>query len=563
MGEIAEDDGEPPFICPFCNCASESRVRLRAEIRSSIQESQDRLEQRLNVWMARQEKLVEHLTSQWAKGASGQNYSVSTNPDAAENSPRPSFPPKSARRLSATIGSNSSFSLDDEDHMRKQCARAISEPKQISERAPSKRSGFADAPRAAIKSNHFEMIFTFAILSNSALIGIEVQYMASDVGADIPIAFYGLHFGYALLFLVELLLRMWASGRHFFNGKQWAWNAIDVFIVASSILEAGLDIIYLSGSSEFGSVANISNVRIVRLIRITRLIRTLRIPNMIRFVTALRTLVDSILITLRSLIWTMVLLLLIIYVFGIVFAQRVSDHRRDTDVSEDPRLVTFWGDLFVSMFTLFKTISGGVSWHECVEPLEEISAFMAVLFSVFVFFTYFAVLNVVTGIFCHSAIETSHRNPDLIVHTLMANKHAYIKNIHDLFHKIDTDESGEITITELEKILTSDVLQAYFAALDLDAADAWTLFKLIDRKRNHSICLHDFIEGCTRLKGNATGMDIATIMADSRWLTKKMSRFMRYVETQFDLLFSSLQTVQTTDHLLSELSDSMSPKLEL
>ena len=38
------------------------------------------------------------------------------------------------------------------------------------------------------------------------------------------------------------------------------------------------------------------------------------------------------------------------------------------------RLNTYWGNLPKSMFTLFKSICGGLSWHDGVHPMAEVSA---------------------------------------------------------------------------------------------------------------------------------------------------------------------------------------------
>eukprot|EP00413_Alexandrium_margalefii_P030028 CAMPEP_0204556198 /NCGR_PEP_ID=MMETSP0661-20131031/29422_1 /ASSEMBLY_ACC=CAM_ASM_000606 /TAXON_ID=109239 /ORGANISM="Alexandrium margalefi, Strain AMGDE01CS-322" /LENGTH=59 /DNA_ID=CAMNT_0051563305 /DNA_START=56 /DNA_END=231 /DNA_ORIENTATION=+ len=59
------------------------------------------------------------------------------------------------------------------------------------------------------------------------------------------------------------------------------------------------------------------------------------------------------------------------------------------------------------MFTLFQAITGGISWHEPVETLGQVSVMLVWLFTAYLSFTYFAVMNVVTGVFCNSAIESA------------------------------------------------------------------------------------------------------------------------------------------------------------
>eukprot|EP00959_Pyramimonas_sp_CCMP1952_P433202 9071532-Pyramimonas_sp.AAC.1 len=102
----------------------------------------------------------------------------------------------------------------------------------------------------------------------------------------------------------------------------------------------------------------------------------------------------------KSLMWAMVLILMIIYVFGLAFTGEALYFVEVTDdlgqVNEDT-LLGEWGSLDVSMYTLFQAISGGVSWREPATPLQGISILPTSLFTSYIAFVYFAVLNVVTG----------------------------------------------------------------------------------------------------------------------------------------------------------------------
>ena len=81
----------------------------------------------------------------------------------------------------------------------------------------------------------------------------------------------------------------------------------------------------------------------------------------------------------------------------------------------------FYGTLGLTMFTLFKSISGGINWHEMITPLEDVGFYCVGLFVMFICFTIFAVLNVVTGVFCNSAIENANRDPALTGSSKSAN----------------------------------------------------------------------------------------------------------------------------------------------
>ena len=61
-----------------------------------------------------------------------------------------------------------------------------------------------------------------------------------------------------------------------------------------------------------------SSIRVLRLLRVSRLLRIVKTLWIVRFVGALRTLVSSLLDTLKPLFWAMLLLLLIMYIAGVM-----------------------------------------------------------------------------------------------------------------------------------------------------------------------------------------------------------------------------------------------------
>jgi hypothetical protein len=314
--------------------------------------------------------------------------------------------------------------------------------------------------------------------------------------------------------------------------RTWAW--LDIVVVLGGVLELSSDIVWLTSSDGTQALQNSGVFRNVRLLRIVRITRAFRLQRIIRFISALKTLVYSIMVTLKSLMWAMILLLIIVYVFGLAFTMEAVDlieSSLDSGEELSPVVAHAWGTLDRSMFTLYKAISGGVSWGEPLDPLQATSIIPATLFSIYIAFTYFAVLNVVTGVFCSSALETTQRNPDLVAKTLVEKRKESTKLLRNLFGAIDDDDSGIITTDELEFIGNNDMVRAYFQTLDIDFRDAWALFKLIDTDKTGSVKLDDFLMGCEQLRGGATNVHIAEIACDVKKLGKRLKVIMERVES--------------------------------
>mmetsp|Transcript_30190 Transcript_30190/g.65988 ORF Transcript_30190/g.65988 Transcript_30190/m.65988 type:complete len:614 (-) Transcript_30190:83-1924(-) len=380
--------------------------------------------------------------------------------------------------------------------------------------------------RTIVRTNSFELFFAMAILLNSAMIGIEVDYSSKNPNTTATMFFYICQVLFTLVFTVEFLCRVIADGMtYYFCSKDWMWNWFDACILSACIFET----VVLTIETKSEEMSNMDNLSVIRMLRITRILRTFRATRAIRVVSALRTLVFSIIHTLKSLVWAMALLVMDMYLYGIVFTEAAADYIGRGGGKYEEAMDEFWGDLLTSIFTLFKSICGGLSWHEAVRPLGDAHALLVILFATYVAFTYFAVLNVVTGFFCHSAIETAERDPDMIAHRLMERRQDYAEKLRKLFRSVDEDGSGAITVEELEKLLTDRSLQANFEALGLDTQDAWTLFKLFDKDRTNSIEVEEFVEGCIRLRGSAKGIDIAKLTDDQ---LADLSMSTRILETQ-------------------------------
>eukprot|EP00913_Durusdinium_trenchii_P023613 g22185.t1 len=160
----------------------------------------------------------------------------------------------------------------------------------------------------------------------------------------------------------------------------------------------------------------------MRVMRVVRALRSIRVMRLLRFVSSLRTLVLSIISSLASLVWTAVLFMMIFYVFGAVLAQLTLDwcRAKSIELSQDPAALPqcphelrIFGGVSESMLTLFLTVSGGMDWRDALMPLRRVSPVAAVALVMYILLTVFAVVNVVTGVFVNTAIETAMNDKDL------------------------------------------------------------------------------------------------------------------------------------------------------
>eukprot|EP00415_Alexandrium_ostenfeldii_P000262 UN0262 len=184
-------------------------------------------------------------------------------------------------------------------------------------------------------------------------------------------------------------------------------------------------------------------------------------------------LVVSITDSLRSLAWTLFLLFGLTFVFAVILTQLVTDHK--VQYSEEGRedmeeLLYLFGSLDRSMLCLYETISEGMHWHEVVEPLmEQCGRWWALVFIIYMSFTLFALMNVVTGVFCESAIRTADED----------KRQVLMLQMQELFLQADDDGSGTISAEEFEAHLKDPHMLMYLTAIDVNPEEARLLFALL------------------------------------------------------------------------------------
>mmetsp|Transcript_92786 Transcript_92786/g.267904 ORF Transcript_92786/g.267904 Transcript_92786/m.267904 type:complete len:584 (-) Transcript_92786:59-1810(-) len=394
--------------------------------------------------------------------------------------------------------------------------------------------------RRFVSSSKFETFFGVAIVAHAVFLGVQTETATRPLSTSTVWALECVSIAFALLFAVELALKIQVHRLGFLVDREmWRWNLLDLVTVASSFFEI-IATMAIGPETQGSSIeSSIEPIRILRIARITRLLRVIRIVRIIRFVRALRTMVYQLLSTAKPLFWAGVLLFIIMYVFAIVFVQVTLVHK-STGGEMTQKLEEYWSNLSSCMYSLLLAVTNGISWVELAVPLSFMGPFPVVLFIAYIAMVQFAVLNILTGVFCQNAIDSAAQDQELIAQSMLANKQMYVQNMQQLFKAFDADDSGSVTISEFMAHLDDESVRLYFESLDLDTSDVGTLFRLLDTADHRELELEEFISGCLRLKGNAKGMDMAKLSYMQRALAKKLACFM-----------------ERTDHALSRIADTV------
>jgi len=388
----------------------------------------------------------------------------------------------------------------------------------------------------------FDAVTGLIIISNALFMGIKTQVLLSEAadGKNRDTSKLELvEYLFTFLFGVEWLMRLIAYQNLFFRTKERFWHLFDTLIIASGVTELVVEI------SNTEAVLTNGETMILRILRTIRLMRLLRVGRFVHSFRELRLLISGLMGSTRSLAWSILFLLLVMYTFGIFFEQGVVSYVRNKDRTDQTRkeLLAWFGSMDSTMVTMFSAISGGTDWLSIMTPLAEISRVYTVVFMIYIFATYHGILHVMMSIFVDSTMTASRNDRDLVIAEELSRKDSYLTQMGEVFRETDIDGNGTVTWEEFEAKLQDPRIQAYFSALDLDVAEAKGLFHLLDSDESNSVPIEEFVVGCFRLKGGAKGIDLAALMHENKKMVKVFHRFMDSCNTFFHGFEVRLQAI--------------------
>ncbi|CAE8670299.1 unnamed protein product [Polarella glacialis] len=327
----------------------------------------------------------------------------------------------------------------------------------------------------------FDSFIGLVILVNGAVIGVETQFKASlPLGCDDqcvcsdpmvsctpkPLWIGVLDYVFFAIYFVELALRFYTYGCPVLRSH---WVKFDTFLVSSALCD-----IILTNLAIQNAIMN--QLMLVRMLRLARLARAVRL--MVQFQT-LWALVQGLMHSINTLLWTFLLVMILIYIFAVIGMEFITvDADLPLDHPYNIAAADNFGDIGDAIMTLLQCFSfdsiGGI-----YRPLIRQRALLFFYFMSVLLLLSVALMNLVTALMVNSAFEQG--NQDKETQKLLAGekKKKQMIELKILFEALDEDGSGELTMEEINdgpeavreqliEIAGTDDIQALFDMLDYD-----------------------------------------------------------------------------------------------
>eukprot|EP00929_Paragymnodinium_shiwhaense_P054497 TRINITY_DN27319_c0_g1_i4.p1 TRINITY_DN27319_c0_g1~~TRINITY_DN27319_c0_g1_i4.p1 ORF type:complete len:811 (-),score=157.75 TRINITY_DN27319_c0_g1_i4:116-2548(-) len=348
-----------------------------------------------------------------------------------------------------------------------------------------------------LMSHPFDIAIGLVIAVNAITIGVETSLKAD--GTMTPAWLRYLEDFFLFIYTAELVARMIAFGLRAFSSN---WVRFDAFLVCCGILDQVFWALGLDGGGTF----ILQKVMLVRLLRLARLARLVRL--VVRF-RVLWLLVQGLLHSINTLIWTFVIILILLYMFAVLALELIAP---DESMSEryNDIVEVYFGSLTAALLTLLQVLTldsiGGI-----YRPLILAKPWLFFYFMAFLLICSIALMNLITALMVESAMTQAQGDREANkAYTAMKRKQMIVE-LQRIFSSLDADESGMI---DFEELMSADqeVLDHLQELVDSDdPAELKHVFRTLDYDRSGAVGINAFCEGLMRIQ-DGKPMEMTCIM---------------------------------------------------
>lgn len=130
--------------------------------------------------------------------------------------------------------------------------------------------------------------------------------------------------------------------------------------------------------------------------------------------------------------------------------------------------------------------------------------------------------------FVEHANKAGQPDRDMIIFAQRSKEVAEAEELRQLCQEFDEDKSGAISYSEFSRMIDDDRISVYLAAIGLDIPDAQVFFAvLLDISQNKKVDIEMFVQGCMRMKGAATSVDMQALSYQLRMACRNQMEFQR------------------------------------
>jgi len=355
-----------------------------------------------------------------------------------------------------------------------------------------------------IASSEIFANITLAIIAiNAVYIGVDADHNNESSLYSSDIVFIVCENLFCLFFSFELIVRFGAFERKRNCIKDF-WFKFDSSLVSLMVLETWVLPVFLSGQSA-GAGPGTGLVKLLRLLRIFRMARLMRaFPELVAMVKGVQQ-------ASRAVGCALMLLIMLVYVFGILMYTLLKD---TTDVNIRYRFKR----LGTTMWTLLVdgSFMDGIGWVS--RALLDAGKYTeATIFMLFVLGSALTVMNMLIGVLCEvvSAVAVAEKEDSAI--KLVKDK------LMKLLKDLDEDSSGYLSKEEMGVVLDNQQALQVLESLQVGTDFLIEQLDMLYEDRGCDLTIQEIMELILTLRGDRSPLmaDILHAQHFNRWKLEK------------------------------------------
>jgi len=363
-----------------------------------------------------------------------------------------------------------------------------------------------------IVSSAFDQCILLIILFNCVTMGVEAENLLGKAQVLEKSVLYLEHF-FTVVFLGEILGKAFVYGIHTFMPFRQGgsiMNFLDAMLVFSTGV-VSVWILPLAGVDGGAALRLLSTLRALRLFRLVRILK-----GSVAF-KDIWLLLQGIIESARTLLWTLVVIFFITFmfsVFGVVLISTrlqeliANGEHNDEQLERLYKLVNGIGNF---MFLLVQVLTLD-SWASEVRPLMDYIGWAWVFFLTYIAIACLVLMNLVTAVIVENALQASKKNEEMQVALTELDKQKAQRDLKELFTKIDTDGSGYLSRKEFFDCFDDEEVGPKMRVLGCSLDQASEVFELMSEfaaeDQEPEIHTDGFLGNFGKLQGPATSREI-------------------------------------------------------
>lgn len=369
-------------------------------------------------------------------------------------------------------------------------------------------------PELKTKGRFFQTLSAVLALANLVELGLEADYKCNIGRCESEPIWELLTQIFTILPLAENGIRLAeAKPRRFFCGEKTKVkykldivNCIDTVLVVLRILDVWL----------LSLVGIESGLRLVSGFRIIRMGPAVRHWQATKELRELWIVIGAVAETVKTLFWVGVMLIFVIWIFGILVSMSLLDRSGDEfDFTYSQwSFQEYWGSVPRSAFSLFQVATRDNWISSMVSPLVKTEPLLLVIFGSYFCIGALALMNSIIAVVVECTLSAARSSSDREEEEKLRADAAVMDSLRKIFHDGDTDGSGELDMDELHALICKHQVRDRLKMLRIPFADLDLLFTLLDTDCTGNVNTDMFFRGCAKLRGPAMACDLHQLSID-------------------------------------------------